>query len=244
MINFDYMRGRIKFLLISLILSVQTHRAYGQDDTLEYIDQLATGYFNNDSIEDLLIIYANNVELDDVSFIDKCIPHKSILFIGDEHGHFTPLNQSQNLFPCPLYNGRSDNTYDTLNIEENSIIWRTTVAPFSSDSYSIETFTFRYSFQKKYFTLTEYLEKFYSSSDVEVPIEIHLIEDDLIGADSVKFDMNNWLESGHIFSVQNVIVNEEKIAYWESLSKQFKDLSQDVKANYILMMIKHYFPNH
>lgn len=56
--------------------------------------------------------------------------------------------------------------------------------------------------------------------------------------------MNNWLVSGHIFSVQNVIIKEDKIEYWENLSKQFGTVSQDDKADCIKKMIEHYFPNH
>lgn len=238
------MKSIFSLLFFFFVLCVHHLTILGQDEPLEHIDQFVKGQFNQDSIEDLLIIYANSIELEIGSYIDTCIPHKSVLYIGDANGNYIPLNRSNKLFPCPNFGGRSDNTYDSLVIKENSILWRTCVAPFFSSSYSIQTFTFRYSVQKHYFTLTEYNEKIYSSPDTEIPVVIHLSEDDLLGADEIEFDMNNWLESGHVFSVHNVIINENRIPYWENLSKQFDESSEGVKAGYIKRMIQYYFPDH
>lgn len=176
MIIFNCMKT--PFRLLFFILSFHSFTSFAQNEPLERIDQFVRGHFNQDSIEDLLIIYADDIELETGSYIDTCIAHKSVLYIGDTYGGYTPLNRSNKIFPCPLYNGRSDIAYDTLIINENMILWRTYVAPFYSSSYSIQTFTFRYSVEKNYFTLTEYNEKFFSRPDAEDPIVIHLSEGD------------------------------------------------------------------
>lgn len=224
--------------IVTMFCAFNIQIGLSQDSRCSPIDQMVMGYFNQDSIQDVLIIYGNSVESKVGSFTDTCVPHKSVIYTGDLYGGYTAFNSSYDLFPCPLFNGRSDNVYDTLILTENRIIWRTVVAPFESSSYLIETFTFRYSSEKNFFTLVEFRTDFYASPEIEEPIKIYLTESDLIGAGKTEFNMENWLKSGHIFSVQNVRIHSEKVDFWKALAEQYKEEGYDWEVEYIYKMIE------
>lgn len=157
-------------------------------------DMVVRGYFDSDSLLDALVVYGDTKELRLGSFLDTCIPHTSVMYLAQPDGSFTPFHETQTIFPCPIFTGRSDNYYDTLYLNRQEIVWRTCQAPRFDNTYRVVTFTLRYSEKLKAFTLVDYLEHFYESPEDDNGTINHLAEDQLPDAGRVAFSIDDWPE--------------------------------------------------
>lgn len=157
-------------------------------------DIVVRGYFDSDSLIDALVVYGDTEELRIGSFLDTCIPHTSVIYLGQPDGSFATFHETQTIFPCPAFHGRSDIAYDTLYLNKQEIVWRTCQAPRFDNTHRVITFTLRYNQQLKAFTLVAYLEHFYESPQDEEGIVYHFTEDQLPDAGRVAFAIDDWPE--------------------------------------------------
>ena len=205
-------------------------RGYKKDFSIQ-------GYFNEDSLLDELVIYNNKISLKGTIF-DTCISPKCRLYLGGKNRTHHLFFESDSLFPWAWYTGRSDNMFDTLYILKNKLIWRTCVAPRYSNDYRLEQFTFDYSELLCDFTLINYSALVYASPEDDEGFTFELNQEELAGAYKSRFKIDEW----DLFSPQCVIINENNLAKWNTLSDQFFKSELFYKARMIQEMIVYYLP--
>lgn len=200
-------------------------------------DTLIEGKFNEDELTDYLVIYTNEHSLRGTMF-DTCLNQKCRVFTGNADGTVKLFAEDDLLFPCALYHGRSDVQFDTLYLSNQSIIWRTVVAPFFNSVSETRTFTFRYANALKGFTLARYTTRLLASPSDETTCFFQLNESDLVPQTQPFRTM-----SFYAFSPRYVRISAQSSMKWEQLADFYQKIGQYSEARTVQEMILYFLPD-
>jgi len=159
--------------------------------------------FNDDGTKDDLYIFANNTEKE-TAVTNAGINKRNLLIIFNDKKGNSFYYENDGIFPCRECLGKSDNDISDLKFENNLLSYKTTVAPFASDHYSIINFSLKFSDNS--FTICDYEEKYYKAGE-DNEASIALTNSDI---PKIKFNYYEWVADKSwldyvIISSQNVL---------------------------------------
>lgn len=199
------------------------------------ISHCSEGFFDTDSIPDLLVIYSCSSER-------SCSSQKAIIYQQTSDKKLIRIYECDHLFPETSFTGRSDNLFDTLTLEPQRIVWRTCVAPHFSSTYSVQTYTFTFNEPLNGFTLTKFTEELFPSPETVEPIHLTLHDYRLTDANKALFDINLWMASDYPWTEKNVFLAKDDFSFWNKLSSEMEEhrlFSNAIRMQQTLLV---YFP--
>ncbi|WP_326982280.1 hypothetical protein VUJ46_19100 [Chryseobacterium sp. MYb264] len=222
------------FSIILLFMSIQI---YTQNQKVK--DFLKTNYiiselhndFNNDGLKDDLYIFASNTEKETKVTIEDMNKRK-LLIIFNRNNNNSVYYENDNIFPCRECTGKSDNDISDLKFEKNILSYKTIIAPFSSNNYSI--INFKLKFINQSFEICNYEETYYKVGEDNHAI-IRLDSGDI---PKMKFNYYDWVANKSWDDY--ILVTSQNVTKLNDFAYKIESVNPSVLINVLLKIIKKY----
>ena len=192
----------MKHTIIKLFFLFSAY-SFSQENNTEYekfkihlpkeyeIHTIVRGKFDNDFLEDYLLILNNVIENDNEALIIKntLTKRKVIILKGIGNEKFKKIYEDDNIVPPREYAGKSDFSYDKLEIKKEIFVFSAPRSELGQNYFSLMTYKLKFDGQK--FKLIGFNEV-YSGSPEEEDIIINLSSDEIIGEESNPFNIYKW----------------------------------------------------
>lgn len=229
-----YLKMKNNFSIILLFMSIQI---YTQNQKVK--DFLKTNYiiselhndFNNDGLKDDLYIFASNTEKE-TKVTTEGMNKRKLLIIFNRNNNNSVYYENDNIFPCRECTGKSDNDISDLKFEKNILSYKTIIAPFASNNYSVIDFSLKFS--QNSFKLYKYEETYYKV-DEDNDATIKLDNSDIA---KIKFNYYDWIAnnswSDHVLVTNQNVKKLNDFAYsLGNINPSFAiDLLQEIIKKY------------
>ncbi len=190
--------------------------------------------FNNDKIMDVLYILSSKKENDEalVNNNNSVSKRKAVIYLGKTNENFLRIFETDNIFPCRECTGKSDNDISDLKFEKNILSYKTIIAPFSSNNYSI--INFKLKFINQNFEICNYEETYYKVGEDNNAI-IRLDSGDI---PKMKFNYYDWVASKSWDDY--ILVTSQNVTKLNDFAYKIESVNPSVSINVLLKIIKKY----
>ncbi len=230
------------FMLLTLILFLQLSFGQSIDNDLlsDYSNyNIVLNYyndFNNDGIKDKLYVLSSEKENNEnlINNNDSISKRKLVIYFGSKNNYFKKVYENDNIFPCRECLGKSDNYVRDLKFENSILNYTTTIAPFSSEEYSVIDFTLQY--VNNDFIIFQYKETYFSvETDDNVSIKL-----DSKDVSKIKFNYYDWIADKTWIDYVNI--SNQNLTMLNNFAYRIENINPYVSIK-ILQKILVKFPN-
>ncbi len=192
--------------------------------------------FNNDKIMDVLYILSSKKENDEalVNNNNSVSKRKAVIYLGKTNENFLRIFENDNIFPCRECVGKSDNDISDLRFENNILSYKTTIAPFASNNYSVIDFSLKFS--QNSFKLYKYEETYYKV-DEDNDATIKLDDRDIA---KIKFNYYDWIANNSWND--HVLVTNQNVKKLNDFAYSLGNINPSFAIDLLQKIIKKY-PN-